>query len=198
MTKRLILASGSAIRARILAAAGVRFEIARPGVDEDAIKRAAFAEGLTIRETAQRLADAKALAVEADAEAFVIGSDQILAFDGRAFDKARSMGEARERLLMLEGRSHTLVNAVAVARGGNIAHRRIDEPRLVMRKMTPAEIDAYLDAAGEEVLGSVGAYQIEALGARLFDRIEGDYFAVLGLSLMPTLGYLRGEGLLPF
>lgn len=193
---RLILASGSAIRARILEGAGVPFDIVRPEVDEDAIRKKALGEGRTLRETAQLLADAKALAVNAAPP--VIGSDQILAFEGRGFDKPRTMEEARERLKLLQGRRHTLINAVSIARGGRIVFRHVEEPALHMRAMTDEEIAAYLDAAGDEILSSVGAYQVEALGSRLFDRIDGDYFAVLGLSLYPLLGYLRREGLLAF
>lgn len=193
---RIVLASGSAIRARILEGAGIPFDIVRPEVDEDAIRKTALGEGRTLRETAQLLADAKALA--ANAEGPVIGSDQILAFEGRGFDKPRTIDEARARLKLLQGRRHTLINAVAVARGGKIVFRHVGEPALHMRAMTDAEIAAYLDAAGDEILSSVGAYQVEALGSRLFDRIDGDYFAVLGLSLHPLLGYLRSEGLLAF
>jgi septum formation protein len=194
---KVILASGSSIRARVLAAAGVKFEIVKPDVDEDAMKRDATRSGLSPRETAALLADAKARAVKAP-RALVIGSDQIMAFEGRGFDKARSMKEARERLALLQGKPHTLINAISIARDGEIAFRHLDEPRLHMRAMRDDEIDAYLADAGEEVLASVGAYQVEALGARLFERIEGDYFAVLGLSLMPVLGYLRREGLLEY
>lgn len=194
----LILASGSLIRARILDAAGVPFEIVKPHVDEEAIKRVSAKAGLSLRQTAQRLADEKALAVAAGTDRLVLGSDQMMAFEGRGFDKPRSIDEARERLLLLQGKTHTLINAVSIARAGAIIHRGLDEPALHMRPMTADEIDAYLEAAGPEILASVGAYQVEALGARLFERIDGDYFAVLGLSLMPVLGYLRREGLLAF
>ena len=194
---KVILASGSAIRARVLGASGVKFEIVKPGVDEDALKQDAARSGLSLRETAALLADAKALAVKAP-HTLVIGSDQIMAFEGRAFDKARSMKEAQERLALLQGKPHTLINAISIARDGVIAFRHLDEPRLHMRAMSDDEISAYLADAGEGVLASVGAYQVEALGARLFERIDGDYFAVLGLSLLPVLGYLRREGLLEY
>lgn len=194
----MILASGSAIRARILSAAGLDFEIVRPAVDEAAIKEAALGAGRTLRETAQLLADAKASAVNAGKDAVVIASDQILAFKGEGFDKPRTMDEARRRLSILNGQTHTLINAISISRGGKIVFRHLDEPALTMRAMKDAEMDAYIAAAGEEILSSVGAYQIEALGARLFDRIDGDYFAVLGLALAPVLGYLRAEGMLDF
>lgn len=193
---RLILASGSAIRARILEGAGIPFDIVRPEVDEDAIRKKALGEGRSLQETAQLLADAKALGAKTRGP--VIGSDQILAFEGRGFDKPRTMEEARARLKLLQGRRHTLINAVSIARDGKIVFRHVEEPALHMRAMTDAEIGAYLDTAGDEILSSVGAYQVEALGSRLFDRIDGDYFAVLGLSLYPLLGYLRREGLLAF
>ncbi|OFX02639.1 MAG: hypothetical protein A3E78_07925 [Alphaproteobacteria bacterium RIFCSPHIGHO2_12_FULL_63_12] len=193
---RLTLASASAIRAAILANAGVAFDVVRPDVDEDAIKKAARAEGLTLPETAQHLADAKALAVRAAGP--VLGADQILSFEGQGYDKPRTREEARARLALLQGRPHTLINALTIAREGRVVFRHLEEPRLFMRALSPAEIDAYLDAAGPDILASVGAYQVEALGARLFERIEGDYFAVLGLSLHPVLGYLRRAGLLAF
>lgn len=191
MRRHIVLASGSAIRARILAAAGVAFAVMKPQVDEDAVKRACNAEGLDLEATAMRLAETKALAVAAAPGALVIGSDQILEFEGRAYDKCKTMDEARARLLALSGRPHTLVNAVAVARGGDVLFRRIDRPRLVMRDISGAALDRYLAEAGEEILASVGAYQVEGLGARLFERIDGDYFAVLGLSLFPLLSFLH-------
>lgn len=194
----LVLASGSEIRARILRAAGISFEIVRPDVDEAALKEEAQAAGLSLPDTAQSLADAKALAVKTGADRLVLGSDQILAFEGRGFDKPRTLAEAAARLRLLQGRRHSLINAVSIARAGKIVFRHLDEPQLYMRTLTDAEIDAYLDAAGEEILSSVGAYQIEALGIRLFERIDGDYFAVLGLALAPVLGYLRRERMLAF
>lgn len=194
----IILASGSAIRAAILKGAGLAFEQARPEVDEDALKQANVRAEAGLEETAMTLAEAKALAVRADEDALVIGSDQILEFEGRAHDKPADMAEARARLLALQGAAHTLINAAAVARNGEIVWRHLERPRLFMRKMDAGEIDAYLVAAGEDILASVGAYQVEGLGARLFHRIEGDYFAVLGLSLFPLLDALRREGALDF
>ncbi|MEZ5921822.1 MAG: Maf family protein [Parvularculaceae bacterium] len=194
---RIILASGSAIRADILRAAGVRFDIVRPDVDEDAIKAAARAKGLGLQAMAQALADAKALAIKAPG-AVVIGADQIMAADGEGFDKPKTMEEAAARLSALQGKPHCLINAIAIARDGEIVFRNIDEPVLHLRSMKDDEIRRYLEDAGEEVLASVGAYQVEALGSRLFERIEGDYFAVLGLSLFPLLGYLRSESALDY
>lgn len=193
---RLILASGSAIRATILNHAGVPFVQKKPNVDEAAIK-AASADA-NIEQTALRIAEPKALAITANSDDYVLGADQILEYRGKAFDKAQSLEEARTRLLTLQGNTHSLVNAIAVARDGEIIWRHLDRADLVMRALTETEIDAYLKEAGESVLASVGAYQVEGLGARLFERIDGDYFAVLGLSLFPLLGFLKEAGFLDY
>ncbi|WDI32755.1 Maf family protein [Hyphococcus flavus] len=199
MTKpRIILASGSAIRAQILKNAGVPFEIVRPGVDEDDIKHTAKAENLSLEDLAMRLAEAKCLAVAAQTGGIVIGSDQIMEYEGRPYDKPATMADARERLLETQGAAHSLINAIAVARDGEIIWRNIDRPILRLRALTPDEIDAYLAEAGPEILSSVGAYQIENLGARLFERVEGDHYAILGLSLFPLLAQLRAEGALDY
>jgi len=195
--RKIVLASASAIRARILSSAGIAFETQKPAVDETALKRACAKDGLSLEDTAMALARAKALSVKAG-DACVIGADQILEFEGRGHDKPRSMDEARARLLELQGRAHALINAVAVARAGEIVWRRMDRATLFMRTLSGAEIDAYLSAAGENILTSVGAYQIEKLGSRLFERIEGEHFAVLGLNLFPLLEALRREGALAF
>ena len=195
---KIVLASGSRIRADILGGAGVSFEIIKPGVDEDEIKTAAAGEGIDLETLAGRLADAKCLAVAASCGDIIIGSDQIMAFDGQGFDKPASMADARERLVMLAGKTHTLINAITVAHEGNIVWRDIQTPKLTMRSLSAREIDAYLQAAGPDILSSVGAYQVEKLGARLFEKIEGDYFAVLGLSLYPLLGTLRKLGAIEF
>jgi len=189
---RIVLASGSAIRADILRGAGLTFEIVRPNVDEDEIKAKSRAAGLDLEAMAVRLAEAKALAVTAPG-ALVIGSDQILEFRGEAYDKPSGMVEARARLLDMQGARHTLINAAVAAKDGEIVWRNLDRPSLHLRAITPAEIDAYLDEAGPEILKSVGAYQVESLGSRLFDRIDGDHFAVLGLSLYPLLKFLREQ-----
>lgn len=195
---RIILASGSAIRAQILRNAGVPFDAIKPNVDEEVIKRQCMKEGVTLEEMAMKLAEAKCLAVARGENGLVIGSDQILEFEGRPFDKPANMDDARARLMEMQGATHSLINAVVVAREGDVIWRGLDRPRLTMREMNAEEIGAYLGAAGPDILSSVGAYQVENFGARLFDKIEGDYFAVLGLSLFPLLDILRREGALHF
>jgi septum formation protein len=195
---RIVLASGSAIRAAILREAGVPFEVMKPDVDENVIKLDGAAKGMDLETLAMALAEAKCLNIAARTNAIVIGSDQIMEFKGRAYDKPASRAEARARLLETQGAAHTLINAIAVARNGQLVWRNLDRPKLVMRAMSEAELDAYLAECEPDVLHSVGAYQVEKLGARLFERIEGDHFAVLGLSLFPLLDLLRREGALEF
>ena len=197
-TPRIILASGSAIRREILTGADIPFEVMKPDVDEDVIKEAGRGEGLDLESLAMRLAEAKCMDIASKTDAIVIGSDQIMEFEGCAYDKPIDMKAAKARLMETQGAPHTLINAIAVARDGKIVWRNLDRPTLVMRALSETEIDAYLEAAGPDILHSVGAYQIEKLGSRLFERIEGDHFAVLGLSLYPLLDFLRREGAIAF
>jgi septum formation protein len=191
----LILASGSASRARMLEAAGVAFEVEKPRVDEEAIKASLRAEGMKPRDQADALAETKALSVSNRRSGFVIGADQMLAVEGDTLDKPANAEEARAHLLRLRGREHSLMSAVVVAREGAVIWRHIDTPKLKMRNFSDSFLDAYMLQAGEGVLNSVGAYHLEGLGAQLFDRVEGDYFAVLGLPLLPLLAFLREHGI---
>lgn len=193
MSIPIILASQSAIRAALLKNAGVAFRAVRPAADEERLKDRARAEGLGPEETALFLAREKALSIAAPG-ALVIGADQILEFEGRAFDKPRTMAEAAARLLQMQGAAHTLINALVVARDGEIRFENLSRPVLRMRAMGTRDIEAYLERAGEGALASVGAYQVEGAGAQLFEGIDGDYFAVLGLALFPLLAALRREG----
>lgn len=177
--------------------AGLDYSAVAPGADESALKDRFLGEGLGPAALALALARAKALSIAAPG-ALVIGADQVMEMDGEVFDKPRTMRDAADRLSRCAGRAHRLINAVAIARDGDVIFDNTDVATLHMRPMTRAEVDAYLENAGEEVLSSVGAYQVEALGARLFDRIDGDYFTVLGLSLFPLLRVLRAEGALPW
>ncbi|HYD71951.1 MAG TPA: Maf family nucleotide pyrophosphatase [Candidatus Binatia bacterium] len=191
----LILASGSPARRRLLEAAGIAFELDGPRIDEEAAKARLRAEGATPRDQAVALAELKALSVSARRDGFVIGADQMLAFEGRAFDKPKSASEAREHLLRLRGRTHELITAAVVAVGDTVIWRHVDTPRLTMRAFSDTFLEDYLERAGDNVLMSVGAYQIEGLGAQLFERVEGDYFSILGLQLLPLLAFLREQGI---
>jgi septum formation protein len=192
----VVLASKSAVRARLLAAAGVDFEAVDSGVDEAEAK--AGLAGRTPDAVALALAEAKALrASAARPGALVIGADQTLDFEGRLFDKAASLDEARARLVMLRGRSHRLHAGVAVARDGQIVWRKCASSTLTMRDFSDAWLDAYLARNPGPALSSVGCYELEGEGAQLFDRIIGDYFAILGLPLLGLLGCLRKEAVMP-
>jgi septum formation protein len=192
----LILASASKLRARMLEAAGLSFIVEPPGLDEAAMRQAVSGE-LTPHDVAEVLARAKAEAVSDLArKAYVIGADQVLACGQTVYAKPDSMEAARRQLLDLSGKKHTLHTAVAVATNGESIWAETTVATLTMRKLSPAFIGRYLAAAGEEVLSSVGAYQIESLGVQLFEAIDGDYFSILGLPLIPLLDTLRREGVI--
>lgn len=191
----LILASQSRARQSLLAAAGIAFEAIPADIDERAVQQRA---GLVLPgKIAACLAREKALAVASSAAGrYVVGADQTLAAGARLFNKPTGRPEAAEQLRALAGRVHELHSAVAVARDGQILFEDVAVARMTMRPLSDAQIATYLDLAGERVTTSVGAYQLEGLGVHLFERIEGDHFTILGLPLLPLLGFLRSEGLL--
>ncbi|MGE5159061.1 MAG: Maf family protein [Gemmatimonas sp.] len=191
----LILASQSRARQALLGDAGIEFEAIPADIDERAVQQsAALAEP---GEIAAFLAREKALAVSMSAaESYVIGADQTLAVGETLFTKPAGRKQAAEQLRVLAGRVHELHSAVAVARAGRILFETLEVARMTMRPLTEAQIDAYLDEAGERVTSSVGAYQLEGLGVHLFERIEGDHFTILGLPLLALLEFLRSQQLL--
>ncbi|MBN9479576.1 MAG: septum formation protein Maf [Bordetella sp.] len=191
--ERLILASKSAARRAMLADAGVPFSVQVADVDEDALKT----PGVDPAGLAVELARAKALAVSRhDADAWVLGADQTLAFDGGLVSKAPTLQAARERLAAMRGRTHRLHSGAALARNGQVVWSGADTVEMRMRDFSDAFLDAYLAAEGEALLACVGAYRLEGMGAQLFEAVEGDYFTVLGLPLWPVLAELRRTGVL--
>ena len=194
----VVLASGSAIRRQILSDAGIDFDVETRTIDEDALKGALLADHVPPRDIADALAEAKALAVSRRRDAdFVIGADQILVLDGQMYDKPKSRDEARERLRLLRGRTHQLLGATVVCEAGRPVWRNLARTRLTMRAFSDEFLEDYLDREAELVTKSVGAYRFEGLGAQLFTMVDGDFFAILGLDLIPLLDYLRLRGAIP-
>lgn len=189
---RLVLASGSSARAMVLRATGMTFEAMPAPVNEAAAKTAAKAEGASAGEAAVLLAGLKAAAVgRRQPDALVIGCDQILVCRGAWFDKPADLAAARLQLLALRGAEHVLETAIVCHRHGGEVWRHLARPRLAMRAFSEGFLDAYLAAEGDAVLSSVGAYRLEGCGALLFERIEGEHAAILGLPLLALLGFLR-------
>lgn len=194
---QLVLASASRSRARMLADAGVPVEIMPSRVDEEEIKRALIADGANADQIAEALAELKATRVSAKLPGvLVLGADSTLAVDDLMLDKPESMADARNHLLCLRGRSHRLISAACIALNGTRIWSAIDDAELTMRPLSDAYVADYLDRIGDAAMQSVGSYQLEGLGAQLFSRISGDYFTILGLPLLPVLGFLRERGLL--
>lgn len=191
---RLILASGSAIRRDIMMGAGLDFEVIVKPIDEAAIKDAMLSDGARPREVADALAEAKALRVSRNEPGLVIGADQVMVMDGALFDKPMSIGAARDRLIAMRGQRHELVGSVVVAKDGAPVWRYVSETKLWMRDFSDEFLEDYLVREGDLVTKSVGAYRFEGRGAQLFSRVEGDFFSILGLSLLPLLQYLRDCG----
>lgn len=194
-SERLILASKSAARRVILEGAAVPFTVHVADVDEDVIK-ARLADH-DAADLAVELARAKALAVSRHHEdAWVLGADQTLAFDGGRVSKAKSLEAARARLMQMRGRSHQLHSGAALARNGQIVWSGVDTATLTMRDFSDGFLDLYLATEGEGLLSCVGSYRLEGMGSQLFEAVDGDYFTVLGLPLSPVLAELRRAGVL--
>lgn len=189
---RLVLASQSRFRASLLRNAGIAFETRPADIDEGVIKTRMRAAQAPAAEVAEALAGAKAILVsQSDPEALVIGADQMLVCAGAWLDKPANRDEARASLAHLRGRRHQLLSAVCLAQGGEIVWRNLETAHLTMRAFSGAFLEHYLERVGEDVSLSVGAYQLEGLGGQLFEAIEGDYFCILGLPLLPLLAELR-------
>ena len=191
----IILASQSSARAAMLHAAGVRFEARPARIDEAAVKAAGRAEGASATDVALTLAAMKAERVRAPGQV-VVGADQLLVCEDRWFDKPESLEAARRQLMLLRGKSHTLVTALVCRKDGAEIWHHVATPVLRMRPVSDAFLDGYLALEGDQVLASVGAYRLEGPGIQLFDTIDGEFSAILGLPLLPLLGFLRQHGIL--
>ncbi|MGP1357229.1 Maf family protein [Roseicyclus sp.] len=191
----LVLASASETRRRMLESAGIAFEALPVRIDEESVRASLEAEGAGPRDVADALGEFKALkAQEKRPSAIVVGSDQVLALGRQVFGKPPSREAAAEQLAALAGRTHHLYSSAVLYHEGQPAWRTVGVARMSMHALSAAEIDAYLDVAWPGVASSVGAYHAEAYGARLFSRIEGDWFSVLGLPLLELCSFLRLRG----
>ena len=194
---RFVLASASASRRTVLEAAGLMFSVQPAPIDEGAAKRSARANGASAADAALQLADLKAAYVaRQEPDALVIGADQILVCDGTWFDKPASIAAAREQLQALRGRSHVLETAVVCREGPQQVWHHAASPSLRMRNFSDDFLDSYLLAEGNEVTTTVGAYRVEGRGVHLFDSLNGEHSAILGMPLLPLLAYLRERSIL--
>lgn len=194
---QIILASGSSIRAQMLREAGVEFDIHVPRVDEETILNSLLAEGAKPADIADTLAEYKARRIaDKSPSAIVIAADQVLACNGQIFSKPRDLKEAREHLQTLKGQGHQLLSAVVIYEEAKPVWRHVGRAQLVMRDFSDAFLDDYLAKAGEDILNCVGCYQLESHGVTLFNRVQGDYFTILGLPLLEVLAFLRTRGAL--
>jgi septum formation protein len=197
LAQKIILASGSTHRRMLLENAGLEFRTEKPEIDERAVEAALAGSGAAPEDVAAVLAEAKAVAVsERHPEALVIGSDQTLLLGDELLHQPADMEAARRQLLRLSGRTHQLSSAVVLAGQGTALWRHASVAYMTMRKLDPAYVGRYLSKVGEAALSSVGCYQIEGKGIRLFERIEGDFFTIVGLPLLPLLAALRERGVI--
>lgn len=194
---KIVLASASSSRAMLLQNAGVTVDVCPADVDESPVKDSLSSDGKTALDAAQALAELKAVTVSRRTpDALVIGADQILDLDGLWFDKPEDMTGAHNYLQYLRGKTHYLATAVAVAQNGTCIWQHQDRPALTMRSFSDAFLQAYLADVGDAILSSVGAYHLEGRGVHLFNKIEGNFFSILGLPLLPLLAFLRDRGAL--
>ncbi len=197
MEKDLVLASGSEIRAQMLQSAGVSLRIQPARIDESAIKESMISEETSHRDIADALAEAKARKVSAKSPAsLTLGCDQLLSFEGNVFSKPKSKDELHEQLSILQGQKHTLYTAAVLYHAGEPQWRHVSTVRLTMRHLSDQFIQTYTDRNWPDLETSVGGYKIEAEGVRLFSRIEGSHFAILGLPLVELLNHLTVIGYL--
>lgn len=187
----IILASGSSVRAQLLRQARIDIEVKPARVDEESVKAALLAEGATPRDVSDALAELKARKIsEKNPGSLVLGCDQVLYLDGRLLSKPRHAADAIEQLLAMSGKRHTLFSAAVICEDGRPIWRQVGEVRMHVRSLSRGFIEEYVARNWESIRETVGCYKLEEEGVRLFSRIEGDYFSVLGLPLLEIVSYL--------
>ncbi|MDW5315769.1 Maf-like protein [Rhizobium sp. PL01] len=192
MAASLVLASASPFRRMLLENAGIAFQAKAADIDERAIEGEVERQGSSPQEVALILAEAKARNVGGVfPDGIIIGSDQTMSLGARVYHKPRDMNEARDHLLSLSGQVHQLNSGIVLTRGNDILWKHVSSARMSVRVLSPEFIDAHLARVGTKATSSVGAYQLEGEGIQLFDKIEGDYFTILGLPMLPLLAKLR-------
>jgi septum formation protein len=197
MPYRIVLASGSEIRQALLRRAGLQFDVLKLKIDEASIRDSLVAEGASPRDIADHLAEAKARKGSVkDPEALVIGCDQVLAIDGKILGKPETPQDARAQLDLLNGQSHQLLSAAVIYEDAKPIWRHVGVVKLRMRKSSDSYLDDYVARNWDSIRHSVGGYKLEEEGVRLFHRIDGDYFNVLGLPLLELLAYLTLRGVI--
>lgn len=192
MAGSLVLASASPFRRMLLENAGIRFQARAAEIDERAIENQVEQQHSSPEDVALILAEAKARNVgEAFPADIIIGSDQTMSLGKRVYHKPRDMNEAREHLLSLSGQTHQLNSAIVLTRGSDVVWKHVSSARMSVRPLSAGFIERHLGRVGEKALSSVGAYQMEGEGIQLFEKIDGDYFTILGLPMLPLLAKLR-------
>jgi len=190
----IVLASGSTARRDLLRMAGIAFDAETLPIDEDAVKQAMRQSGASVVDTAIELAELKAYRVSSRRpDRLIVGADQMLEIEGEWLDKPKNLEQAKDHLLHLRNKTHRLISAVVVVKDGTRLWHTVSTATMTMRPFTDQFLNDYLDKGGEGLLGSVGAYKLEGLGIQLFSAIEGDYFTILGLPLLPLLDFLRNH-----
>lgn len=193
----VILASGSKARQEMLRNAGVSFDVIPADIDEEKILSEMVSNNKNVEDIAKKLAEEKSLKISKEnKDNYIIGSDQILSLNNKLYSKAKNKNEAKEKLLELSSKTHQLTSAVCVTKNNKIIWSSFSQAQLSLKDLTEEKIDNYLERAGDDIYNCVGCYALESIGIQLFDKIEGDYFTILGMPLLPLLTFLEKEGVL--